>query len=369
MSRIRIVAVVALALAALTLAGDAGAFGVVLEPLPVGATGQWYDYQFKVHGGNPPYTFTAQPNVLPPGLSLSSGGELAGVPLVSGSWTFYVEGSYTYHSDPPRFSQREFKLNITTGLAIRSGSLPVATRSVAYKTRLTAAGGGAQIWSITRGSLPPGLSLSESGAIAGLPTRAGVFTFTASVADDPRAAEKTFSLKVVAAPVIAAPSLPPAVVGSVFAAPVRIVGGLAPYSWSVRRGMLPPGVTISSGTLSGTPTAAGTYAVDIVARDTAGNLATWRLHLVVMPRLKLPVQTLEPGKAGDRYTAKLEARGGAAPLRFQLVEGALPRGVTLDAKTGKLAGRPRDPGRYAFAIAVVDRIGGTDRRALVLRIR
>ena len=356
-------------LAALALAGDAGAFGVVQEPLPVGATGQAYEYQFKVHGGNPPYTYSVLPDVLPPGLSLSESGRLAGVPLESGSWKFFVEGSYTYHSDPPRLSQREFTLAVVTGLSIRNKSLRAATRSVAYKARLTAAGGGAQAWSISQGKLPPGLTLSDNGLITGLPTRTGTYGFTATVVDDPRAAEKRLALEVVAAPVITVPSLPPAAVGSPFEVSARIAGGLGPYAWAFRSGTRPPGVTISAGTLRGTPTVAGTYAIDVVARDSAGNTATTRLKLVVNTRLKLPLQGLAPAEVGSAYSARIETTGGAAPFTYTLAAGALPAGMTLNAKTGVLAGKPRVRGRYTFAVAVVDRLGGTDRRTFVLRVR
>jgi large repetitive protein len=366
---IRLVYVVALAACTLALAGDAGAFGVVPETLPVGLTGQSYGYQFKVHGGNPPYTYSAQPDVLPPGLSLSTSGWLAGVPLVAGSWKFYVEGSYTYDSSPPRYSQREFTLDVIAGLSIRNRSLPAATRSVAYKTKLTAGGGGTPAWSIYQGSLPPGVSLSPGGLISGLPTRAGIFTFTARVADDIRVANKTFSLKVIAAPVLVVSSLPPAVVGSPFRATVRVVGGLAPFAWAMRGRLLPRGVSISRGTLRGTPVASGEYSIDVVVRDAAGNVSTSRLRLVVMARLKIPVQELGTGEAGSPYSGRVQTRGGATPLRFRLAEGTLPVGLSLNTTTGVIAGRPRERGRYVFVVAVVDRIGGTYRRGFVLTIR
>jgi hypothetical protein len=366
---IRTVGVAAVALTALVLAGAAGAFGVVLEPLPIGTSGQPYEYQFKVHGGNPPYTFSVEPDVLPPGLSLSIGGRLAGVPQVSGSWTFYVEGSYTYHSDPPRYSQRRFTLDVIAGLSIKTRSLPVATRSSSYKARLTAAGGGTQIWSIVEGRLAPGLSLAQGGLITGSPTSAGAFTFTASVTDAARMTEKTFTLRVVAAPTLAVPSPPAAAVGSPFTTAVRVVGGLAPYAWALRSGVLPRGLTLSKGTVSGTPTVAGRYSVDVVVRDAVGNTATTRLPLVVMPRLRLPAQALAPGIVGRSYAGRIQARGGVAPLRFRLVEGELPAGIALDQETGALAGKPRGRGRHVFAIGVVDRLGGAHQRVFSLRIR
>ena len=367
MSRVRIV--VLAAVAAVVLAVDADAFGVVLEPLPVGATGQSYDYQFRVHGGNPPYTFTVSSGKLPPGLSLSTSGSLTGAPTAAGSWTFYVEASYRYASNPPLYSQRRFTLDVVVGLTIRNRSLHVATAGVPYKAKLAAAGGGVQEWSVSDGALPPGLSLARSGLITGVPAHTGAFTFTAKVTDDFRVAEQELSLRVVSAPTIAAPSLPAAVVGSPFTAKVRVLGGLAPYTWALQNGARPHGVTISKGTLTGTPLVAGRYSFEVVARDAAGNTATLSLAVVVLSRLKIPLQALEPGVAGKPYRGRILTRGGAAPLTFQLADGDLPPGLTLNVKSGVFTGKPRAEGRYAFVIAVADRTGGTHRRSFVLRVR
>jgi hypothetical protein len=52
-------------------------------------------------------------------------------------------------------------------------------------------------------------------------------------------------------------------------------GGTGPYTWSVLAGSLPPGVNLNSGVVSGTPTAAGSYAVTLQVTDsTAGTQRT-----------------------------------------------------------------------------------------------
>src|SRR5215471_9677986 len=48
-------------------------------------------------------------------------------------------------------------------------------------------------------------------------------------------------------------------------------GGVTSYAWSLWSGALPPGLTISAGTVTGTPTAAGTYTFRVLATDSAGN--------------------------------------------------------------------------------------------------
>ncbi len=66
-----------------------------------------------------------------------------------------------------------------------SGPTGTATVGVAYSSALTATGGDAPYtFSITSGSLPPSLTLNAStGAITGMPTTAGIFSFIAQVVD------------------------------------------------------------------------------------------------------------------------------------------------------------------------------------------
>ncbi len=66
-------------------------------------------------------------------------------------------------------------------------------------------------------------------------------------------------------------SLPasPAGVGKQFSAVVAVRGGAAPYQFTVNRGALPPGLSLNSstGSISGIPSAAGTYLFHVAATD------------------------------------------------------------------------------------------------------
>lgn len=53
-----------------------------------------------------------------------------------------------------------------------------------YSQQFTASGGiGPYTFSVTLGALPPGLSLSSSGLLAGTPTHAGTYSFRIHVED------------------------------------------------------------------------------------------------------------------------------------------------------------------------------------------
>jgi len=64
------------------------------------------------------------------------------------------------------------------------------------------------------------------------------------------------------------PTLPNGTVGSAYNQTITAIGGTPPYTFAVSSGTLPPGLTLSAGgTLSGTPTTAGTSNFTITATD------------------------------------------------------------------------------------------------------
>ena len=69
----------------------------------------------------------------------------------------------------------------------------------------------------------------------------------------------------------------------------------------------------------------------------------------------LAVQTVSPPKGFLRqpYHFQLEARGGITPLKWQVTEGALPRGITL-SEDGTLSGAPTEVGRFRCVVTVTD---------------
>jgi hypothetical protein len=84
--------------------------------------------------------------------------------------------------------------------------------------------------------------------------------------------------------------------------------------------------------------------------------------------IRFVTESLPPGEAGLQYDATIlfaVAGGAPPPDRFEIAEGALPKGLLLsrdgDAGVARISGTPREPGGHAFtlkAIATVE--GGTD---------
>jgi len=170
-----------------------------------------------------------------------------------------------------RASFGQGKPNITTT------TLPAGTVTVAYSASLSASGGGRPyVWSITAGSLPGGLTLSGDGTIAGTPSNPGAFPFTAMVQDARGMTDsQPLTLTVNSNPVITTVSLPTGVVGASYSATLSSTGAVPPVTWAVSAGSLPANLSLSaSGTIGGTPSAAGKANFTVKLSDSKGGSDT-----------------------------------------------------------------------------------------------
>jgi hypothetical protein len=263
---------------------------------------------------------------------------------------------------------------LTVKLAAAGGSLQMATASLpggqigtAYQVLLAASGGTAPYtWSLSSGSLPPGLTLSAT-TVSGTPTAAGASSFVLYVTDSstPIAQTAKQSLLINIAPSISplqvtTSFLPNDEVGSPYSISLYAAGGTTAYTWSIRSGTLPPGLSLNSstGAISGTPTVVGTLNFTVQVRDSttpAAQTAAKPLGLTVLPApLVITTFALPGDQQGNAYAATLSARGGAAPYTWSISSGALPAGLTLNPSTGAISGNPTTSGSSTFNVMVRD---------------
>ncbi|HUK15634.1 MAG TPA: putative Ig domain-containing protein [Bryobacteraceae bacterium] len=340
--------------------------------LASGAAGATYTETMTATGGTPPYRWALTSGALPSGLSLNSAsGTISGTPSQTGA--FQIALAVTDAASGT--ASGNFSLTVVNGMVITTAPmLPPATVGVAYNLALGAAGGTAPYqWSIIAGSLPAGLAFSASGQLSGTPTASGNFAFTGQATDaDSHQVSKSFTLAVAAALTItSAPALPAAATGAVYRQAFSAAGGTPPYVWSVSAGSLPGGMTLdsSTGILSGTPTAAGTFNFTVTVTDSNSVAAQQPFSIAVGQGLSvIAAPTLPDATAGSAYSFTLSASGGKQPYTWTIVQGALPAGLALDASSGAITGTPTTGGSVAFTVQVTDATGLTASHAETLLV-
>ena len=252
-------------------------------------------------------------------------------------------------------------INYTYAVSVTTTTFPDGEVGQPYSATLAAAGGtGPYTWSISPGSLPPGLSLEAStGAISGTPTTGGTVAFTAVVTDSStptaQVASKPFTIDVHAALSITTTSLPRAAVGLPYSTTLTTSGGKAPFTWAVSAGSLPSGLSLdpSTGVISGTPAlgTAGTTTFTVAVTDTLGGSTTAPLALDVFG---VTTSSLPSGATGGAYSQPLSATGGTPPYSWSIASGSLPAGLTINPTTGTVSGTPTTAATSAFTVAVTD---------------
>jgi hypothetical protein len=357
---------------ALTIVGPS----IALSPasLPNGNQGTAYSQTLTASGGTSPYAFAVLSGALPTGLTLnSSTGALGGTPTATGTWVFSVQAT-----DAHAFTgSRSYSVQIAApALALSPASLAAASRTIPYSQAFSVAGGVAPYaFTLSSGTLPPGLTFSGAGLLSGTPSANGSYSFTLKATDStsPTALAATLALVLqVADPVI---SITPQTLFSglrdqPYAQPLAAAGGTAPYAFSLVSGSLPPGLALAAdGVVSGTPTSGGHFTFAAQAVDANGFSGTQTITLdVAFPPLDLGPITLPAGQVYQAFAQTITASNGIPPYRFRVITGALPESFTLTTD-GQLTGAPLQTGTSTFAIQADDAVGASGFRIYTILVQ
>jgi len=154
-------------------------------------------------------------------------------------------------------------------------------------------------------------------------------------------------------------SLPAATGGVSYSAKLAASGGIKPYTWSITQGSLPAGLTLvpATGLIAGRPSIAGTTSFTAQASDSENPAITASANLsitVTVPPLAITTTSLPAATADVSYSAELAASGGIAPDTWSITQGSLPAGLTLNATTGAISGKPTAPGTTSITVMVSD---------------
>ena len=123
-----------------------------------------------------------------------------------------------------------------------------------------------------------------------------------------------------------------------------LIGNPLPTSVTLATGTLPPGLTMSAlGAISGIPTTYGSYAISLKTTTAEGTYTT-PVYTITISNLGLPSFTYGNAYASNVQVnevfpgAVISSPGG--PVAGFTITPALPLGMTLNAVTGQISGRP-----------------------------
>src|SRR5271166_2541592 len=354
-----------------------------------------------VTGGTAPYTFSIV-GTLPPGLTLNtSTGAVMGTPTASGTFMVKV-------TDAVGNSSTSCMITINGPLSVTCSMINTGEVGVAFNSGPMMVTGGTTpyMFSIV-GTLPAGLMLNTStGAVMGTPTAAG--TFMVQVTDALGLTSTSCTIFINGPLSVTCAATNTGDVGVPFnSGPMTVTGGTAPYTFSIVGG-LPPGLMLdtSTGAVTGTPTAAGTFTVEVTdalgitstscmitingplsvtcealntgdvtgtptasgtstveVTDALGNSSTSCI-ITINGSLAVTCAAVNTGTVGVPFdSGAMTVTGGTAPYTFSIGSGPLPAGLTLNTSTGEVTGTPTAPG--AFTVQVTDSLGGVGTACMI----
>lgn len=326
--------------------------------LPDGFAGEEYSFQVRAASVPAPTKYTASD--LPSGLTMDANtGVISGRPTAEGTANVTItvtNGTATNAVTLPLIvKQKPF---ITT-----DGTLPGGKQKEAYTTTIDFGGTPTvTIW-VTNGALPSGLSLnSTTGVISGDPTVGGTFTFDLTAQSPIGTATKTFTLYLEptseATITTVQGEVTDATEGQNYTFEFQASGHPTPditlYSGSLPGNMTGDGSVKGKFTVSGAPTATGTFTFDLKAAN-AGSFDIQEFTITVNedsgPTGTAPsfqTTTLPKGVVGEAYNETITLNGSPAPT-LSFSSGMLPSGLTLSGNT--ISGTPLTAGGpYSFVL-------------------
>src|ERR1039458_8472406 len=310
-----------------------------------------------VTGATSPYTFSIGSGTLPAGLTLNtSTGAVTGTPTAAGTFTIKVTDSLGATATgtcsitivgPPQVTCSATNSG-EVGVPFNSGPITVTGGTSPYT------------FSIGSGTLPAGLTLNTStGAVTGTPTASGTLTIKVTEGNGV-VGSGTCAITIVGPPQVTCSATNSGEVGVPFnSGPITVTGGTSPYTFSIGSGTLPAGLTLntSTGAVTGTPTASGTFTIKVT--DANGVVGTGTCAITIVGGPQVTCSATNTGEVGVPFNSgPITVTGGTSPYTFSIGSGSLPPGLTLNTSTGAVTGTPTAAGTFTIKVTDADGVVG-----------
>ena len=266
-----------------TQSPDPPALQIVTSSLPAGMVGNSYSATLSARGGAPPYAWSTANGALPAGLQLNaSTGTISGTPTAVGNSSFMSQVKDAKSA------------SASASLSLSISPAPTPTISGVAPNSGPTSGGTTVTISGTNFRAGAIVQFGSSAAAVQVVNTAQIRTVTPAEASGMVGVTvKNTDGQSITAPnafnflgptlQIVTSSFPVGTVGGSYSATLSAAGGTPPYAWSIVSGALPAGLQLntSTGTISGTPTTAGSSSFTSQVKDAAGASTTASFSLSI----------------------------------------------------------------------------------------
>ena len=298
-------------------------------------------------GGQLPNTWTV--SARPTGLTVTPAGLVSGTPTVVGSTlSMVVVTDKLGRSDTENIT---WTVVLPPALTMPANAQNHVGETVALAATAT---GGVTPFAYSIAGQAAGLTINTAtGAITGSVTTPGTYTATVTATDaNSQKVTGTYTHTVYPALLLAGIADQQVALGTTVTATASASGGDSRYTYSATG--LPLGVLINSstGVISGLPTVPGRYLPTVTVTDGLGGRAATSFALVVTSTSSLVFTSPalggadQTGTVGTPVNLPVTTNGGLLGLSPVMTVTGLPPGLTYNAASQKITGKPTAAGTY-----------------------
>jgi hypothetical protein len=327
--------------------------------LPNALKNMQYSESIPVQGGIEPYTFTCKG--LPPNLTYNSQtGIISGTSTLIGYNNIEIQVSDSSRPNSQTIIQTMGLRTTSDFVILTNRFLPKILYGEVMDAIYLTAGGGKAPYTWHCDILPEGIQLDpKNGILSGTPLIKGQKTLFIQVQDaDNRISEKEFFWPIIQKLEIITQNLEHAYDNIFYNNTIDVIGGIPPYHFQLKSGVLPTGLFLHTyGLLFGKTTVSSMsqyITIAVMDSDTPPQKREKAYQIETEHTLSLNPSSIPETKVGHAYYSTIKAMLGQPPFDWKIA--SPPNGLTytLNLDSVTIQGTAQEPGLFTWTVEITD---------------